>query len=67
MSKEQLPKTLEDIIREIVKEEFEKLVKDDLNKIVDALLPEIEKLVARVVTKHIRSISSFVLENFDKE
>jgi len=41
--------------------------KEDAKEIVDHLMPELEKVVAKVVTKHIRALGETLLKKFEEE
>jgi len=54
---------IEKVTRNIIDERETKLKEEDAKSIIDAMIPEIEKIVAKVVIKHLKAISVFVQNN----
>lgn len=58
---------IEKYVEEVVLRELEKresvLKEEDANAIIQAIIPEIEKIVAKVVIKHFQAIAVYVQTN----
>ena len=58
---------IEKYVEEVVVRELEKresvLKEEDANAIINAIIPEIEKIVAKVVIKHFQAIAVYVQAN----
>jgi 16S rRNA C1402 N4-methylase RsmH len=58
---------IEKYVEEVVVRELEKresvLKEEDANAIINAIIPEIEKIVAKIVKKHFQAIAVYVQAN----
>lgn len=59
--------SIESLIRKMVDEAIEerelKLKKEDAKEIIDAILPQLESMVSKVVIKHLKALGSYMQKN----
>lgn len=59
--------SIETLIRKMVDEAIDereiKLKKEDAKEIVDAMLPELETMVSKVVIKHLKALGTYMQKN----
>lgn len=62
---------MENYIKKLIEEAMDewdvKVSKDDAEEIVNAIKPELEKMVSKVVLKHLKSIAKYTLEKLKEE
>lgn len=54
---------VEEVVTKVLESRETKLKEEDAKVIIDAILPEIEKIVAKVVIKHFKAIAVYVQKN----
>jgi DNA topoisomerase VI subunit B len=54
---------VEKTIKTVLSKKETELKEEDAKKIIQAILPEIEKIVAKIVLKHFKSIAVYVQTN----
>ena len=67
MKNENFESELRKIIREIVKEESDKVTKKDADNLVKSIRDELHKSVSRTVKEHLVEISKYIIEKIGKE
>jgi len=62
---------MEDYIKSLITEQLklqeEKIKKEDAEEIIKAIIPELEKLVAKIIKKHMKEIANYILDKVKKE
>ena len=53
-----------EIINRTLTTREEKLKKEDAEEIIQAILPEIEKIVSKIILKHFKALAEYVQHNF---
>jgi len=54
---------LKKMVDDAIDEREIKLKEEDAKEIIEAILPEIEKIVSNVVIKHLKALASYMQEN----
>lgn len=62
-----LNKAIKSIVKKVVKEETEVVTKEDAMVIVQAIIPELDRLIAKRVKEHIQFLVDKIQEKFDLE
>jgi hypothetical protein len=57
---------LKEYVNSLIDEKLEGL-DDDAKKIAEHLMPELEKIVSKIVLKHLRSIATYTLKQLKEE
>jgi len=55
---------VEEVVENILKSRDDKIKKEDAEEIVKAILPDIEKIVSKIVLQHFKALASHVQNNF---
>lgn len=64
---DELNKAITSIVKKVVKEESEVVTQEDAAVIVQAIIPELDRLVAKRVKEHIQFLVDKIQEKFDLE
>lgn len=62
---------LDDYINDLIDQKLEKydmsIKKEDAQEIVNHLMPELEKVVSKIVLKHLRAVATYTLKELKEE
>jgi nucleoid DNA-binding protein len=59
----QIEQEIYEIVQKIIKTQNNPITSQDAKSIVDAILPEIDKLISKKIKKHFRLLAEHVLKN----
>jgi len=62
---EQIEREVTDLVEKILEETQTKIVKGEISKIIEEILPDIDRLVSNKVRRHFVEIAEFIKEKFD--
>ena len=55
------------LVQKIVREESEALTREEIKQIINELLPDLDKLVSKIVKSHLREITQYILDKTKEE
>lgn len=55
---------VEEVVKKVLDERDDKLKKEDAEEIVKSIIPEIEKIVSKIILNHFKALAIYVQNNF---